>query len=207
MRIEALLDDAGFAAIEAAVVDAERGTSGEIVPVIVERSDPYAEVRIGAAALVAFAAGGLALFAHPELGAWLVPTQIGVFLATAWLFGRAALLHHLVPDAVEAERVARAAALVFHHQGLVETRDRTAILIYVSLLEHRVVVLADRGIHARVDAGIWDDVVARVISGIRAERAEEGLAEGIRICGEILAERFPARADDTDELSNEPRGG
>jgi putative membrane protein len=69
-----------------------------------------------------------------------------------------------------------------------------------------VVVLADRGIHSRVEAGTWDVVVARVIAGIQARRAEEGLADGIRICGDILAGRFPPRSDDTNELPDTPRG-
>ena len=93
-----------------------------------------------------------------------------------------------------------------HGSGLVETRERTGILIFVSLLEHRVVVLADRGIHARVAEGTWDGVVARIVTGIRAGRAEEGLADGIRACGEILAGRLPGRPDDRNELPNAPRG-
>jgi len=206
MRIEALLDERAFAAIEAAVHSAEHATSGEIVPMVVERSDAYAEVRFGSAALVAFAAGGLALFSAPALWPWLVPTQISVFLAGTWLMGNRALLRLLVPERVQAERVARSASLAFHEAGLVETRDRTGILIYVSLLEHRVVVLADRGIHARVEPGIWNNVVTRVIDGIKAKRAEEGLTDGIRICGEILAGRFPPRPDDTNELPDTPRG-
>jgi putative membrane protein len=206
MRIDELLDESAFAAIEQAVQSAERATSGEIVPMVVERSDPYAEVRFGAAALIAFALGGLALYVAPSLWHWEVPVQIALFAAATWLFGRRALLRRLVPADVCAERVARAAALAFHGAGLVETRDRTGILIYVSLLEHRVVVLADRGIHARVEPGTWDGVVARIIEGIRRDRAEEGLAEGIRMCGEILAQLFPPRPDDTNELPNSPRG-
>jgi putative membrane protein len=205
MRASELLDERGSAAIEAAVSSAERATSGEIVPVIVERSDNYAELRFGAAALVAFAAGALALLLAPELDHWLVPTQLGVFVASAWLFGQPALLRWLIPADVAAKRVARAAGLAFHEAGLVETRDRTGILIYVSLLEHRVVVLADRGIHARVEAGTWDAVVARVVAGIVAQRAEAGLADGIRLCGEILSRHFPSRPDDLNELPNSPR--
>ncbi|MEX2205083.1 MAG: hypothetical protein WEF50_02540 [Myxococcota bacterium] len=205
MRASELLDERGIAAITAAVQSAEHATSGEIVPVVVERSDAYAELRFGAAALVAFACGALALAFAPGLAAWLVPTQLGVFAAGAWLFGRPALLRRLVPDDVVTRRVARAAALAFHEAGLVETRERTGILIYVSLLEHRVLVLADRGIHARVEAGTWDAVVARIVAGIRENRAEAGLADGIRLCGEILSERFPIRPGDLNELPNTPR--
>jgi putative membrane protein len=206
MRIEELLDARGLQAIEAAVSAAERTTSGEIVPILVERSDGYAEVRFGAAALIAFALGGVALFFAPSWWAWLVPAQGLVFLVATWLFRQRALLRQLVPKSIQVERVERAASLAFHDAGLIETRDRTGILIFVSLLEHRVVVLADRGIHARVEVGTWDVVVERIIAGIRARRAEEGLADGIRICGDILAGRFPPRTDDTNELPDAPRG-
>jgi putative membrane protein len=125
MRIEELLDERAFAAIEGAVQSAERATSGEIVPMLVERSDPYAEARFGAAALFAFALGGLALFLAPPLWPWLVPTQIGVFAASAWLLGRRALLRRLVPPEVSEARVARAASLAFREAALVETRAST----------------------------------------------------------------------------------
>ncbi len=206
MKAEELLGERGAAAIAAVVRQSERATSGEIVPVIVERSDAYAELRLGGSALVAFASGALALFFEPALAPWLVPTQLGVFAAAAWGLGRPALLRLLVPDDVLARRVARAAALAFHGAGLVETRERTGILIFVSLLEHRVVVLADRGIHARVAEGTWDGVVARIVAGIRAGRAEEGLADGIRACGAILSGHLPIRPDDRNELPNTPRG-
>jgi putative membrane protein len=205
MKAAELLDERQAAAIAAVVQEAERGTAGEIVPVVVERSDAYAELRLGAAALLAFAAGALALRLEPALAPWLVPTQLGVFLALSWLLGRPALLRVLVPGDVLERRVARAAALAFHDAGLVETRARTGILIFVSLLEHRVVVLADRGIHARVAPDTWDGVVSRVVAGIRAGRAEHGLADGIRACGEILAGHLPARPDDRNELPNAPR--
>ena len=206
MRIEELLDRAAFAAIEAAVRDAERCTSGEIVPLLAERSDEYAEVRLVAAALLALGAGVLWLAFAPGRDHWLLPTQFGVFAAVAWLSGRRALLRLLAPGAWLAERVQRAAELAFHQLGMVETRDRTGILIYVSLLERRVVVLADRGIHARVAEGTWDGVVARVVEGIRRGEADEGLVAGIRMCGEILSRHVPAGPNDPNELADRPRG-
>jgi putative membrane protein len=102
--------------------------------------------------------------------------------------------------------VQRAAELAFHQLGMVETRGRTGILIYVSLLERRVVVLADRGIHARVAEGTWDGVVARVVEGIRRGQADDGLVEGIRLCGEILARHVPPQPNDPNELPDRPRG-
>jgi putative membrane protein len=206
-RVEQLLAPEAMAAIEAAVRGAERTTSGEIVPMVVERSDSYADVRIGAAAIVSLALGGLLLVFLPGHSPWFVPTQICVFAALCWVFGWRPLLGLIAPNPLFQERVHRAASLAFHEAGLVETRDRTGILLYVSLLEHRVQVVADRGIHERVGEAAWDAVVALVVAGIREQRADEGLIEGIKLCGRILAESFPPRPDDRDELPNRPRGG
>jgi putative membrane protein len=205
--VEELLAPGAFDHIEAAVRDAERTTSGEIVPVVVERSDSYADVRIGAAALLAIASGGLLLALAPELERWLVPTQIGVFAALCAGFRWRPLLGALTPHVLFAHRVHHSASLAFHEAGLMETRERTGILIFVSLLERRVEVIADRGVHARVADGTWNDVVERVLAGIRAGHADQGLVAGIRRCGEILAAHFPPRPDDRNELPDRPRGG
>jgi len=204
MGVEELLAPGAFDAIEAAVRDAERGTSGEIVPIVVERSDSYADVRLGAAALVSIASGGLLAWLLP-LGHWLVPTQFGVFALLCGAFGWRPVLGAVAPNPLFSQRVHQAASVAFYDAGLVETRDRTGILIYVSLLERRVEVVADRGIHARVADGTWDEVVERVLAGIRAGRADQGLISGIRRCGEILAASFPPRPDDANELPDRPR--
>ncbi|HXX48791.1 MAG TPA: TPM domain-containing protein, partial [Myxococcota bacterium] len=129
-----------------------------------------------------------------------------VFAALVWLLHWRPLLRALLPAGLRRERVRRAAALAFHHGGLHATRERTGILLFVSLLERQVVVLADEGIHSRVADGTWDDVVARVLEGIRSGRADDGLVEAIRLCGEHLAAHFPRRADDVNELPDRPRG-
>lgn len=207
MRVETLVGEEGVAAIEAAVRAAELSTSGEIVPVILERSDEYFELRLGGAALAAFAAGAALAWLRPEVAHWIVPTQIGVFALAAWLLGARRLLGALLPHRLKDARVVRAAEAAFLETGVAETSARTGILIFVSLLERRVVVLADRGIHARVAEGTWDGVVELVVAGIRAERAEHGLVDGIRRCGEILARHLPRRAEDANELPDRPRGG
>lgn len=206
MRAEELFQDEARARIEGAVQDAERRTSGEIVPMVVDRSHDYAGVRAAAAAVCAFAAGVAVLAAPLDPLTWLPPVQLAVF-AAAWLLSdQRALLRLILPASRCAEMVDRAAGLAFLEEGLTETRDRTGILIYVSLLEHRVEVLADRGINALVEPGTWDGVVDTVLAGIRERRAEEGLAEAITQCGDLLAQGFPRRDDDSDELPNQLRG-
>jgi putative membrane protein len=142
----------------------------------------------------------------PAIGHWLIPAQLAAFVALCLGFGWRPILGLVAPNPLFEERVHHAASRAFHETGMVETRDRTGILIYVSLLERRVEVIADRGIHARVEDGTWNDVVERVLAGIRAGHADQGLIAGIRRCGEILAANFPPGPDDRNELPDRPRG-
>ena len=205
MRVEELFDSKAFQAVENAVREAESRTSGEIVPMVVDRSDSYPGVRAAGAAVLAFVAGAVVLGLNLDPWVWLPPVQVATFALGAWLLGSRRVLRHLIPERIRAERVDRAARLAFLENGLTETRDRTGILIYTSLLEHRVEILADRGIDAFVEAGVWDGLVKRILAAIREQRADEGLVEAIQECGEILATRFPPRPDDTDELDNRLR--
>jgi putative membrane protein len=205
MRIEDLFDPKAYETVEQAVQEAERSTSGEIVPMVVARSDDYPGVRAVAAAILAFAAGVVVLASPLDLLLWLPSVEIVTFAVGYWLAGRPVFLRSLIPESVRAERVDRAAKLAFLEEGLVETRDRTGILLYVSLLEHRVEVLADRGINERVEEGTWDGVVRLILDGIRERRAEEGLVNAVGLCGQILASQFPPRPDDSDELANRLR--
>jgi putative membrane protein len=207
MRVEELFDSEAFLAVERAVEEAERTTSAEIVPMVVDRSDDYPGVRAAGAAVLAFIGGICVLGLGLDPWLWLPPTQVGVFALASWSLGHRRILRHLIPARIRAERVDRTARLAFLENGLVDTRDRTGILIFISLLEHRVEILADRGIDRHVDDVVWDGLVERILAAIRERRAEEGLVEAIRECGELLAAHFPPRPDDTDELHNRLRTG
>ncbi|NNF04241.1 MAG: hypothetical protein HKN17_07225, partial [Rhodothermales bacterium] len=94
----------------------------------------------------------------------------------------------------------------FVEEGVFNTRDRTGILLLVSLFEHRVEVFGDSGINAAVSPDDWGDVVDEVIKGMRKGDAPGGLIRGIERCGELLEKKgVDARVDDVDELSNRPR--
>jgi putative membrane protein len=75
-------------------------------------------------------------------------------------------------------------------------------LILASLLEHRVEVLADRGIDQKVPAGTWNEVVQILSAGLKTGNACDAYCKAIERCGEILAQHFPRQPDDQDELTN-----
>ncbi len=216
MRIHDLFDAKALERVAAAVKAAESGTSGEIVPVVVEASDGYEEAHWRAAAAFGAAVLLAELGYHVFVPVWL-PLAPGAAAAGALLAGAAgALVVHLAAPARRlfagadrmAERVHQAARTAFLREKVFATRDRTGILVFVSLLERRVVVLADEGIHARTSPGTWDGVVAKVVDGMRRGAPADGLAEAVRLCGEKVREAgFAARPDDVNELSDAPRIG
>ena len=202
--------------ILAAVSAAEAHTSGEIVPFVVEASDGYEGSRWTGAALGAVV-GALAVGLAQQLGGWWIePTLAPVVRWTAPpLLGAVlgylvtavpALRRALIPATVLERRVGRRAAVAFLDEELFKTRERTGILIFLSLFERRVVVLGDRGINRRVAPEEWERVVEGLVTGIREGRAGAALVAAIGECGELLARRgVEISADDVDELSNELR--
>ena len=202
-----------LARISAAVAAAEMGTSGEIVPAFVEASGTYAEAAWRAGTLLgALAVAALDLLA-PEGMAAHAYTPLLVFAAAfaAGFYGApfAPPLHRRLAGrrAMDGQVGLRAEA-AFTREQVFATRDRTGVLIFVSLLERKVRVLADAGIHAKVPDGTWDGVVAKVVAGMRADRPADGIVEAVGLCGALLRQHgFLARPDDTNELADSLRVG
>jgi putative membrane protein len=94
---------------------------------------------------------------------------------------------------------------LFIEEGVTETRERSGVLLYLSEAEHRVELLADRGIHERVGAETWQRLVDEVVIGIRAGHAMDGIVKAVDAIGASLAQHFPPSSDDVNELSNAPR--
>jgi putative membrane protein len=216
MDVDRFFSDAEREAVAAAVREAEARTAGEIVPYVVPASDGYEGTPWRGAALGAFL-GPLAAFAAYRLGGFwgghlpfwmLLPPFAGG--ATGYLLAAFVppLKRRLAGAALLELRTRRRAAVAFLEQEVFRTRGRTGILLFLSLFERRVVVLADSGIHAKVEPGAWDGVVAGIVAGIRSGRPGAALAAGIRECGAILDRHgVAARAGDADELSDELRRG
>jgi putative membrane protein len=211
-----LLTDADREAVRAAVAEAEQRTSGEIVPFVVPESDAYLNALWKGAALGALAGPLLALGLHRLWDLWV--NRLDLWITAPAAAGAAAgfLLAAFVPpvkrwlagDGMLELRTRQRAEMAFLEEEVFRTRERTGILLFLSLFEHRVVVLADSGIHTLVQPGQWDGIAADIAAGIRAGRPAEALLAAIRSCGDLLERHGVARqADDVNELPDELRGG
>lgn len=202
--------------IAAAIEEAEAASSAEIVPYVVVQSDNYPAARWRGGVLGALLALSLVALlrgmAVPDLAPYL---SDGIALFAALGFGILGavgatafppLVRALTPPDELQRTVSRRALEAFVDEEVFDTRDRTGILLFVSLAEHRIEILADRGIDEQVDDTAWTDVTDHIRRGIEADRLTQGLLQGIERCGSLLDKHGLAPGPgDQDELSDELR--
>jgi putative membrane protein len=204
MRPTQLVDPAARLRLETAIGDEERRSRGEIVLVVVHACDEYGSAgwRLGVL-LAALVFSGLVAFAPPPSPWHYLAAQIAALAAGHALARADTIRRRLLPQPLVETRVAERARRAFAENGLVYTSGRTGILLFVALLERRMVVLADEGIHRALDPDeSWQEVVDLAVAGLRDGRGVDGLEAAIQRCGEILSRHVPAPDHDPDELPN-----
>jgi putative membrane protein len=191
--------------ISAATRRVESETSGEIAVMVVDSSEQYRDAEIIGGVVL----GSIAAFVLTEL----------LFSASLWFYIPLSALFFVpfkyltaaVPDLKTAfigrERknsaVGRRAVSAFYEKGLYKTCDSTGVLFFIALMEHKVWVLADKGIYAKIDQETLNRFAATVTQGIKEGRASDALCNAILGIGEILTVHFPVKHGDTNELSDD----
>ncbi|WP_072906179.1 TPM domain-containing protein [Malonomonas rubra] len=190
--------------IETAVKAAEAKTSGEIVPMVVDESYDYPRAELIGGGTLGLAVGLLVSWAFGgESIWWFLPVFMISFFLFQQLIRRLPDLKRKLINPEELDVEVREKALVsFVEQGLHETRDKTGILILISLFEHRVQVLADSGINAKVPEHTWEEIVEIITAGLKSDDACAAVCNAVERCGELLQENFPIKDDDSNELPN-----
>jgi putative membrane protein len=211
MNVKTLFSEQDRQRLAEAVKAAERSTSGEIVPYIVGHSDTYPEALwragslVGLLILCVFSVLYLATdvwlpYGVAEVAAFVIA---GCGLAILALALVPSLKMLFVPSSMLTQRVEERASMAFLAEEVFKTRERTGIMVFVSLLERRVRVMGDSGINTHVAQEEWDDVVRTIVAGMKAGRPADALVDAIGKCGALLEKRgVQIRPDDTDELDN-----
>ncbi|MEE4241316.1 MAG: TPM domain-containing protein [Desulfopila sp.] len=193
-----------------AVKNAEKRTSGEIVPMIVSSSYDYPKAKLIAALLFSLP---LALFLSHLLAGyvWLDPKNVYVFLSLLlplfFLSNRIITVYpslariFISQEEMDIE-VQEEAMKSFFNEKLYATRDANGILLFISVFEKKVWILADRNIREKIPQQQWDDLVSELMDKISSRERCTALCNTITQIGDLLAQHFPGRRDDTDELHN-----
>jgi putative membrane protein len=218
MKLQNRFSENDLATIKAAVKNAEDKISGEIVPVIVERSAGYATAHYRSCLCF----GLLGFFTIIILDRYIIfdssstlyydPMFIFFVVLTCSVFGyflpgfSPGIKRIFIRQSQLNECTRQRAENAFLEEEVFNTRHRTGIMIFVSFFEHEVIIMADRGISKVVEQREWDSMVAELINNIRQDKVIEGIESGVKRCGEILLEKgFVKTADDVNELGDDLR--
>lgn len=204
--------------IEAAVAEAEAGSTGDIFCVLAGEVSTYREVPIawGAAAALVLPPLVLAFALRPILqamtGGWIIAEPganrgelaliiTGYAVAQALIFGVVALIasiapvrRALTPRFLKQHRVKKAAFQHFVAAHAHAADSETGVVIFVALVERQVEVLADAAIHAKVGDAVWADAARAVQEGMKTPDPTAGIIKAISICGAALKAHFPSAA-------------
>lgn len=211
--------------VAAAIAAAEARTSGEIFCVLARQVSSYRDISLAWAAAAAlliplvlipfgfdatwfpglsdsWEAAHLAardLTIGRAIGAYAV-VQGAVFIGVYVLLRVPPLTRLVTPRAVRRQRTRQAAMHQFLAHGLHVTDRRTGVLIFAAFADRQVEIIADEGIHSRVDHGVWAGAVEALTSGLAGRRPAEGFETAIGMIGDVLAAHFPPRPHNPNEV-------
>ncbi len=207
--LTSVMDQSGLERIRATVTTAEKRTSGEIVPMIVHSSIATGHVPLVAFLLFLAIFWGLLPFlvsmgALPvDYWGWAEVGVIAIAAALAWPLSKLDWFKRaLTTGEDQAIAVGRRAQLEFYQSEIKATENKTGVLIFVSLLEHRAVVLADKAIAQKLPAETWNKIVELIIDETKKNDFTTGMCRAIEEVGEILAREFPIQVGDRNELAD-----
>lgn len=213
--------------ISAAITEVENKTSGEIFCVLAKEVSRYREVPLMWAAVAAFVVPPLLVMAGLHrlalasiFTSWTDDSarameglilralsvfelgQAGIFLIVAVIVAVPAVRQVMTPGFLKSYRVRQAARRHFVAVGARLSHAEPHILIYASLADRRVELVAHDNIHKAVGDGPWNESVDAVVEGMKAGRAADGFIAAIGICGAALAQHFPPHGAPKNRLPN-----
>jgi putative membrane protein len=189
--------------IETAITLAEKSSRAELVAVIAKRAGEYRATGLAISVAAAFVVGIITWLSLPwSSTSEVLLAEFGTFLSVLALLELTPLGDILTPDHFKVEAARRLARATFLEQGLAGTEERNAVLFFVSLAEHHVEIIADRGIDGKVSPGKWQAIVDEFAAKVKHGRVEEGYLGAIAELGEVLATHFPAIGVGRNEIGN-----
>ena len=93
---------------------------------------------------------------------------------------------------------------MFYEAGIANTNAEMGVLIYLSILERRLELIADRGILKGVNALEWNQQMFELHQAGRKADAQ-ALQACLENLGALLSKHLPATGENPNELPDAPR--
>lgn len=191
-----ILTDKERSHLDRRIADAEKRTGAQIVLAVIARSDSFAELPWKAFALGVSIAGLFVFLLEMLWPVWTSDTTVLLAvtmtlaagavcaLTAVYLPGFARLF--LSSHRAEAE-VRQYAESLFLSRELFATRERTGILVLISLFERQVIVLPDTGVSRRLIRDAMEEIISLMLPSLHSGRIARALEDGLERLAEILA--------------------
>lgn len=201
----AKFDEASQVALTDCVKQIESTTDAELVLIVRARSGSYRHADYLFGALLAFAGLLFLLFSPFDFHQYWVAVEVALLFALgAFISSRSSVLRRLLTsEKFRSETVRRGAAAMFYEAGIANTNAELGLLIYLSILERRLELIADRGILKGVNALEWNQVVFELHEAGRKPEPQS-LQDGMQKLGCLLAKHLPATGENPNELPDAP---
>ena len=186
--------------ISSAIHTAEARTSGEIVCVLAQTSSDTTALPVLIAAVAALALPWLLVAFTAMTVHRILSLQILVFFAFLVILCLPRVRIALMPRKARRTVAHRVAMEQFATRDIARKKDRSGILIFVSLAERYARIIADDGIAARVPQSEWQAAIDALVAHMRDDRIADGFITAIDVCGNHLARHFPRTETSRDEL-------
>ena len=184
----------------------ETTTDAELVLVVRARSGAYRHADYLFGSLLAFAGLLFLLFSPFDFHQYWVAIDVALlFLLGTFVSSRSNMLRRLLTtDRFRDEAVRTGAAAMFYEAGIANTNAEMGLLIYLSILERRLELIADRGILKGVNALEWNQILFELHEAGKKPEPQTLLA-GLEKLGALLALHLPATGENPNELPDMPR--
>jgi len=191
--------------LKTATREVESRTICEIAVMVVDHSDHYIEAEVLGSILLGSLLSLILTVLFFDSSLWFyIPLSFILFFPCWFLFIKVEVLKKAFIGIRRKEEAVRLRAeRAFFERGLYRTKKNTGVLFFVSLLERKVWVLADKGIYKKMDQETLNRFANEVSRGVREGRACDALSQAIQEIGGYLTKYFPITPDDTNELSDD----
>jgi len=133
----------------------------------------------------------------------LMALAVAIFLFVSFVLEYSDIKYRIIPKKVKNDRCEKIALAQFYKLGINKTKNHKAILLFVSLNERYIRVVADENIKQKIDDNFWKSIVKEFISFAKEEQIDKGLIHIVKKCGEVLEGNFSKTARKENELSDE----
>jgi len=179
--------------IDAAMAAIEHDTSADLSVVVTPVSDRYLLYPVVCAAIAAILLGALVSLFRPDFSSrTVISIELWSLIVLTLVFDWLPIRLQLAPRLVKHARAWQLAHREFNAHALAKPNQPHRILLFVSLGERYVEIIADHETHALAPEGTWNKIVDRFLGTVKAGRVADGVLDAIAACGAILKEHHPA---------------